>query len=63
MHGGLESREETPKEGIRRSLAALIEYAAAHKLQWAKVGRRDKSPGPGPQKREVLPSCIIFWGP
>jgi hypothetical protein len=37
------SREETPKEGIRRRTVALLEYAALHQMQWAKALNSGKS--------------------
>jgi hypothetical protein len=37
------SREETPKEGMRRSLVACPTYIAPHKMQWAKAQIGGKS--------------------
>ena len=38
-----ESREETPKEGIRRQVVARLKYIAPHKMQWAKAPIGGKS--------------------
>jgi hypothetical protein len=38
-----ESREETPKEGIRRRIVACLQYAAPHQMQWAKALNSGKS--------------------
>ena len=38
-----ESREETPKEGIRRRSVARLEYGAQHQMQWAKAPTNSKS--------------------
>jgi hypothetical protein len=37
------SREETPKEGIRRQVVAPLPYAAPHQMQWAKAPNGGKS--------------------
>ena len=38
-----ESREETPKEGMRRQVVARLTYIAPHKMQWAKAPIGGKS--------------------